>query len=371
MLARSALLEIERSLRGAFVLSAYVDRSELDIAKRDEWRVRLSNEAAALERLVIGASHAEQESLRKCIEHLFDGLARIRGHNGAHSWVAFVTAAGIAHTALLPTPVRTQLMWGTAISIGPYLRAIDDARPVIVVHADSVHADVYRCVAGELHALHSFRAHHPVMPPSHMGDAPSRGFHSGARGDTGHDQAQRSLLAGTRRLLRDTCEYVTRAAEADAWIVIAGGPQTARALADDVSALLPGRVWCARGVDIHASPAELIEAAKRAATELRDAADERRVAELLAEREPVGLGVAGTRRVREKLNDRQIQEMFVTSTWADSHAMEMEDVIRAASDQGARVTEVSGPAGALLDARGGVAASLRYRVAGDATRATR
>ena len=57
-----------------------------------------------------------------------------------------------------------------------------------------------------------------------------------------------------------------------------------------------------------------------------------------------------------------MRELFVTHSYLEEHAVEAEAAVRAAIDQSALVEEVAGVAAEWLDARGGVAARLRYRV---------
>ncbi|HEY6090007.1 MAG TPA: hypothetical protein VD771_09475, partial [Gemmatimonadaceae bacterium] len=269
----------------------------------------------------------------------------------------------VHEASLLPVAMPTQAVWSTGASVAPYMRALKEIRPVVVVHADSTRADVHKYYLGKLEHVATLRAHHRVMEPSHMGDAPRVGYHAGTRGDTGHDEAQRSLLAGTKRMLSDTAERALRVAGPDGWIITGGIPQVSRHLADSLVARAPDRVLRDDSLDIHASKADLADAARAGASKLRNAFDAARLAEIIDGSNATGLGAIGPAATRETLDQRRVRELYLTHHYLENHAAEAEDAVRSAIDQGAAIEEVSGAAAKQLDAHGGLAALLRYRLA--------
>src|SRR5450756_672943 len=290
MLNFSQLVALEHSLRGTRVLSVYLDGTASDPAQQRAWRVQLDHSLDDLRVWLTGSPHAEREDFEQCVRLLDHELEAFTGNVEAHGWAAFITADRLHEASPLPVTMPTQAVWSTGISMAPYMRALKEIRPVAIVLVDSKRADVNRYYRGKIEHIETLHAHHTVMQPSHMGDAPRPGFHSGTRGATGHDEAQESLLAGTNRMLADAAE------SADS-----GGT--------------------------------------------------------------TGLGALGPTATRETLDQRRVRDLFLTHRYLENHAAEAEDAVRSAIDQGAMVEEVSGAAAEQLDAHGGMAARLRYRVA--------
>jgi Bacterial archaeo-eukaryotic release factor family 10 len=361
------LIALEHSLVGTRVLSVYLDGTARDPAKQRMWRVQLDHSVDDLRVWLAGSPHAEREEFEQCLRLLDQELEAFTGNVGAPGWAAFITADRVHEASLLPVAMPTQAVWSTGMSVAPYMRALKEIRPVAVVLVDSKRADVHQYYLGKLEHIDTLRAHHAVMKPSHMGDAPRQGFHPGTRGDTGHDEAQRSLLVGTNRMLADAAECALRVAGAEGWIATGGIPKVSRQLAESLSSRARDRVLNIESLDIHASEADLAEAARVAASTLRNAMDAARIAEITDRGEATGLGALGPAATQQTLDQRRVRELYVTHRYLEDHAAEAEDAVRSAIDQGAVVEEVSGAAAEQLDAHGGMAARLRYRVAYDTT----
>jgi len=362
MLNFSRLIVLERSLRGVHVLSVYLDGTAKDPANQRAWRVQLDHSLDDLRTWLDGSPHAEREGFEQCVGLLDHELEAFPGNVGAPGWAAFITPDRVHEASPLPVPMPTQTVWSTGMSVAPYMRALKEIRPVAVVLVDSKKADVHRYYRGKLERIETLHAYHTVMQPGHMGDAPRPGFHAGTRGDTGHDQAQRSLLAGTNRMLADAAECAMGIAGTEGWIVTGGIPKIGRQLAERLSPHARGRVLNVESLDIHASEADLAEAARAAASTLRNAMDASHIAEITDRDEATGLGALGPSATRETLDQRRVRELYVTHRYLQDHAAFAEDAVRSAIDQGALVEEVSGAAADQLDAHGGMAARLRYRV---------
>ena len=219
MLNFSQLVALEHSLRGTRVLSVYLDGTASDPAQQRAWRVQLDHSLDDLRVWLTGSPHAEREDFEQCVRLLDHELEAFTGNVGAHGWSAFITADRVHKASLLPVAMPTQAVWSTGMSVAPYMRALKEVRPVAVLLVDSKRADIHRYYLGKLEHIDTLRAHHTVMKPSHMGDAPRQGFHPGTRGDTGHDEAQRSLLVGTNRMLADAAECALRVAGASLRLV--------------------------------------------------------------------------------------------------------------------------------------------------------
>lgn len=358
----SQLVALAHSLREARVLTVYLDGTAADPAQQRSWRVQLDQRLGDLRTWLAGSSHSEREEFEQCVRILDKELEAFEEIVPMPGWAAFISAGRVQEASLLPVVMPTQVVWSTGASIAPYMRALKEVRPVVVVHADSTRADVHRYYLGKLDHVATLRANHTVMKPSHMGDAPRVGFHAGTRGDTGHDEAQRSLLEGTKRMLSDAADRALRVAGNDGWLVTGGIPHVSLHLADMLASRAPDRVLHDDSLDIHASNADLTAAARAAASKLRNAMDAARLAEIADSSSATGLGAMGPAATRETLDQRRVRELYLTHRYLQNHAAEAEDAVRSAIDQGAIIEEVSGAAAEQLDAHGGMAARLRYRL---------
>jgi len=366
MLNTSQLVSLERSLRGKRVLSVYVDGTAKDPAQQRSWRVQLDHSLDDLRSWLAGSARAEREELEHCVRRLEQELASFGANVGSPGWAAFITVDGVHEASSLPVAMPTQGVWSTGACVAPYFRALKELRPVVMVIADSTRADVYRYHLSKLERIETVRAHHTVRAPQHMGDRPRSGFHPGVRGTAGRDEAQRSLLAGTSRMLSEAAERVRQVGGSDAWIVTGGIPEVRERLADKLSAFAADRILTI-AIDIHASEAELAKAARAAASTLRNAADAARIAEIVDTAEATGLGALGPAATRAILEQGRVRQLYITHRYLEDHAAEAEVAVRAAIDQGASVEEVSGDAAKQLDTHGGMAARLRYRMEPEAT----
>lgn len=364
MLTHAQLVTLHRSLKSERVLSVYLDGTMGDPAKQRSWRLQLEHSLHDLRTWLADSSHDERGQLERCIRLLEGELAAFSGGVGAPGWVSFITAKGVRDAHHLPVQVPTLAVWSTGACVSPYTRALKETRPVVVVISDARKVEVHRYHIGKLDRVETLRAHHVVEPPSHMGGQGRQGFHTGTRGTAGRDSAQRSLLAGRDRMLAEAVERIGDLAGTDGWIVLGGIPRVVARLAQSLVSVTPHRVLELEGLDVHASDAQLANAARSGAATLRDAADARQLADITNLAEAGGLGVVGPAATRRALERSCVHELYLTLKYLEDHAAEAESAVRAALDQDALIEEVSGDAAKRLDDHGGMAARLRYRVSG-------
>jgi Bacterial archaeo-eukaryotic release factor family 10 len=363
MLTRAQLVTLHRSFRNERVLTVYIQGSATDPARQRAWRVELDHNLDDLREWDADSSHDEREQLERCIRLLEEELAALAGGIGTSGWVAFIVAGRLREAHHLLTPVPTLAVWGMGLCIAPYMRALKETRPVVVAVADGRKVRLHLYCVGQLDRVETVRAHHVIDRPSHMGTPPMQGFHTGTHGSAGRDTAQRSLLAGRDRMLAEASEGIQRLAGSDGWIVLGGIPRVIARLAHQLSAVAPRRLLELATLDVHASEAQIAEAARSGASALRNAADARRLAEIVDLAEAGGPGAIGVAATEKALEQSCVHELYLTHRYLEDFPPEAEDAVRAALDQDALVEEVSGEAAGWLDEQGGVAAHLRYRVA--------
>lgn len=360
MLTRTELAELYRSLGAERVLSVYIDGTSTDPAQR-LWRVQLDNSLTDLRTWLDGSPHEERELFNRCVEKLKESIGTLPFGIGAPGWAAFITKDGVREAHHLPVPVSTLAVWSTGPCLAPYMRALKEARSVILAVADATKADLYRYQMGTLERLETVRAHHVIKDSPHMSAPARQGFHTGTRGTTGRDSAQRTMLAGRDRMLAETIDRISELAGRESWIVLGGIKRETSQLAKDLEVAFPDRVLGLDSFDVNASEAEIAEMARTSASTLRNAFDARRIEELVGLAAAQGLGMIGAPDTRMALSQSSVRELYLTQGYLKEHASEAEEAIRSALEQDAVVEEVSGSAAALLDEHGGMAAGLRFR----------
>ena len=363
MLTHAQLVTLYRSLRDQRVLSIYIDGTAADPAIQRAWRLQLEHGLKDVRAWLDDGPRDERESFERCARLLEGELASFSASVGAPGWVAFITADGTQDAHPLPVPVPTLAVWSTGPCVAPYMRALKEARPVVVAVVDARKADLYRYRVGKLDRIETVRAHHAVENPSHMGAPPRLGFHSGTRGTAGQDAAQRTLLEGRDRMLADAVDRIGDLAGHDGWILLGGIRRVVSALSQQLAALAPDRVLEVGSLDVHASEAEIIEAARSGASALNSTLDSKRITAIADHSGAHGLGVVGPAGVQRALEQGSVHELYLTHRYLEDHAADSETAVRAALDQDASVEEVSGSAADLLDEHGGMAAGLRFRPA--------
>jgi hypothetical protein len=361
MLTNTQLVALHRALSNKRVLSVYLDGSASDPAMQRSWRVQLDHSLVDLKRWLDDSPHAEREEFARCVQLLEAALPRAATGIGAPGWAAFITSDGVQDAQPLPSPTPTLAVWSTGASIAPYVRVLEEHRPVIVLVADARKASIYRLHLGKLEDVGVLRAHTVVDQPYHLGAPPRPGFHTGTRGTAGHDAAQRTLLRGRDRMIAEAADRAHELAGSNGWILIGGIKRVAARLAELLMPLAPNRVTQVAALDVHASEADIVRIARSTAATLRDTVDDKRVADILEMAGAQGLGVVGPEEARRALEHSSVRELYFTNRFLEDHAAEAEQAIRAALDQDALVEEVSGPAAERLNQYGGLAVGLRFR----------
>jgi hypothetical protein len=361
MMTLAQLTALHRTLRDQQVLSVYIDGTVADPANQRSWRVQLDNSLKNIREWLSDSSHSERELFQGCIATLDGALSTFSAGFGGPGWIAFINKDGIAESHVLPVVVPTLAVWSTGPAIAPYVRALKETRPVIVVLADASSANLYRYELGKVEHVDMIRAHHVVEPPSHMGSPPKQGFHSGTRGTAGKDSAQRSLLEGRDRMIQEIVRSAMQEAGDDSFILIGGIKRVTSRIEKSLEALAPDRVLELEGLDIHATADDIAKAARAGASELRAAADNRRLSEIADQAGAGGLGALGPDATRVALDNASVRDLFLTHRYLENNAAEAERAVRAALEQHASVEEVSSGSEVELEKFGGMAAGLRFR----------
>lgn len=364
MLTRQALVQLKNLLGDRKVLSVYVNGDEPDPATRRRWRIDLRNSlneiAASLER----SSHAERaafDTSRRMLLERFDSTPAIYRTPG---WAAFLTEDGVFESGQVPAGVPTVAKWSTGPCLTPYIRALKEANAVIVVIADSRKVRIFKYAERQVTLVNTVRAAAKVEHPTHMSAPPRPGFHSGTRGTTGADAAQRELREGTAHMLRLAAEKCVEAAAESSFVIAGGIASVANAFLRQLPADLASRAAQAERLDVHSTKAEVAHVARTTASRLRDLQDARSIDAIITSAESDGHGAIGSIDVQRALQQGSARGVYLTASFMERHAADAEALVRLALETNAELEQVSRETAVKLDAFGGVAARLRYAAAG-------
>jgi stalled ribosome rescue protein Dom34 len=230
---------------------------------------------------------------------------------------------------------------------------------VILALVDSRRGRVFRYSGGQLAEVADLRAGAVIDDLSDRTSSKRACTHSGGRGETGTDAANRMLERESAQLHGAIAERLQQLAGDDAFVLLAG-PAAARSSVRGLIGMIPA---CRVDDDV-ALPATASAASVRAAVErhasLLTARWQRRLLEgLLAEARPGGRGAVGLQAIRHAVDQGQIECLLVSDDYAARHEQDVEPVLARCIELGGVVQGVSGEAAELL-AGHGVVARLRY-----------
>ena len=359
---------LDETLRHQPVLSVYFGLPAANGLDRRSWRIALEQLIRPVRESVASAPHREHEGFENALRHLELALQSIPTDAGGATWIAFATPEGVRHSHLVSCAIPTVAAWGEGIRLAPYLRVLSEEVPIVAVIGDAAHADLWEYRDGIARRHERIHAHHEVPDPVHMSAGPSGGFHHGTHGAVAHDDIQRRRQEGTRRMLELTASRALHLARPDGCIITGGIPHVRARLTKMLAAKAPGRVQAAQRLDVHATAAEIADVARSTARELREIRDLTAVTNVIEYAAPEGMGVVGSADTRPMLDHARVKELYVSEHFVADHPVEAEDAVRSAQRQSARAIVVAGDSATRLDAQGGIAARLRYRVRDAAAR---
>lgn len=362
MLTHAELTNLEQALRERTVLSVFINGEVNDNAARTQWRTELRNALDVIEASLTEATHAEREDFAKARKLAENTVQGFTPGNDAPGWMGLFTADEVHFASTVAVPVPTVVTWTLGANVAPAVRVLKEARPVLLVVADAVHARIYRYVDRAIALAHSTDRDPKVDKAYYTSRRNSQGFSSAVRGEPGTDAAQRELRNATDLMLKEVSGKISELAGEDAWVLIGGIDVVAAALHGSLEKRLVHRSAVVP-LDVHDSETTLAAIAREHASRLRVAEDLRQVEGVLSAHAAGGTGAVGLKDIDQALLNGQVNELFVTSSFLKEHPEEAVSAIRRAFDVSASIEHVSGDAAEKLDAAGGIAAKLRFTLA--------
>ncbi len=362
MLGSDALVNLVRETHDMVTLSVYIDGRVSDPAMRNRWRTELQN---ALDAVRSGVPPLERQPFLVCTTRLEQALSRIDGAIGAPGFVAFITPDQVRFAEAVSTPMPTIAFWSRGARVAPYVRALENERPVIAVISGSREARLYRWHTGSLTRLEAVvirEARDEDAPDRHRSTGDSAGHRNG-RGSSTADDVRRVHEAQLHRLINDSCDRAVHYAGNNGWIVLGGAKDVVPRLLSALPKAAAERTLVYPGMGSKATIAEIREAVQDGAARLRHAREQRLVSELVerahAKQNP--RATVGFETTRSAIELGAVEELLLTQrAWA-LHPGEVESVVSGTLMQGGLVEHVDGEAARTLDAEGdGIGALLRF-----------
>lgn len=269
MLTRDQLIELYRTHQQTRVLSIYVNADQHDPAQRDAWRIRLKGGLSQARDALDGAPHDESKAFDAAQERIRAALDADTASSflPGRGWVGFATADALIHTDRIDVPMPDLVRWERGLRIAPYVRALKQTRPVLLVVLDRRKAAVYRYQEGELTDVDHLHADTFVGDLTDIGTAKRATNRSGIRGKTGTDAAQNVLDTGARRLVQRLIDEL-EIHDGQTSLVIGGTREQMSALRGALPADLQERLAEDPSLNFDMGRAELAQRVEAAASEL-------------------------------------------------------------------------------------------------------
>ncbi len=360
MISFTELQALDGELSDTPTLTLYLDGRSENPAWRTAWRRSLKQEESRLRHALADASHEEREAFERNIEALEEHLAHRRGAFDAPGWLGVVAEGRVRLDAPLNAVTPTIGAWRPGVAMAPFLCASEGGEgSAWVVVADSRAARIFRCDDHHVRRVDSVRTlnhedHADAVPAARRGAA-----HAGSRSGIGRDAAERERREARSRMLRTLAAHV-QSLTPPLPVFVGGTPQL---LAEAMEALAHEgvtQVIETPALGARARVSEIARAVHEGLVQMRRAAEEELVAELLRRCADDNLAAAGAAITGRALDDRCVQTLVLSNSFVALQPEVAEVVVRSALAQDATVEVVSGDAARTLEESGGTGVLMRF-----------
>jgi hypothetical protein len=361
VLHRKELVALFKELRHTKVLSVYLDGKVHDFSERNTWRRRLENEGARIRKSLEGAGEEEQGEFRSAWEHILAALEGFTAFLPDKGWAGFATASRLVQAGALHVTLPDLVRWKEGISAASYVRALKQDRVVITVLLDARKARILELRDGVVSEHEAFRADTFLGDMTDENVSKRATTHTGVRGETSTDAAQKSLEASAAKLAREIVDQVKARVGKDGLLVLGGSAEAVAGLESHLPRDIAGRCTQSSSMTFYMTDAELTRELEGAASELTRRAQSALLSEVENEAARRGRGALGRLAVEEALRERRVDTLLLSHGLIVSSPDVADEFVGAAFEEGGNVEDLSGEGAARLDTIGeGVAARLRY-----------
>jgi hypothetical protein len=361
MMTHDKLVEFYRKLRDDKVLSIYLDAQASDPAQRNVWRRRLDQQVDRVEKRLGEVAADEKAAFHDALALLRKELGRFDGFVTGKGWVGFATPAEVLYSESVPVPMPDLVAWEHGLRVAPYVRGLKQGRAVVIVLADRRHARVFEYRRGEVSELPGVLADKDVGDLSDMGVAKRGATHTGVRGQTGTDAAQRFLAAGSERMLKGLAENLVEHVNGHGLLILGGPQETVAAILQMIPPWMAERTLEYPSLHVDMTLAEVKDAAEECASVLTNQLQEGMVTQVLDMAHSGGRGCLGAEATERALLEGRVDTLLLSRTYIRENPDHADHCVGTAFNQGANVEELSGAAADKLNAEGaGIGARLRF-----------
>jgi len=365
MLTRDQLADLYRGLQQEKVLTVYVDGVGKDPALRRVWRRRLAQELEREEhRLDLSDSQDKEafEAARAGVLKELDGFESFLPGKG---YVAFATADGLRHSETLPVQVPTLVRWDSGVRVAPYIRGLKQLRPMVTVLVDGRRGRVFLYKEGEVTEVEDLRSDTFMGDLSDSASSRRASKHSGSRGETATDAAQKYLEVGTERMLKEVKGLVDDLAGSEGFVLLGGDHEAVGALRSLMSGGLDSRILENSSLWLEMTMAEVKAATAEAASTLSKRRQTALLDQVVEQAYSRGNGSLGGQDTVQALDHGSVDILILSRSFVEANPDFADQCVAKAFQQGAEVRVFGSlPSERLDELGGGLGARLRFRPEG-------
>ena len=362
MLTRDQLADLNRGLQQEKVLSVYVDGEGKDPASRRVWRRRLAQELEREEHRLHFADSKDKEAFEAAQAQVLKELDAFDSFLPGKGYVAFSTSRELRHAESLPMQVPTLVRWETGARVAPYIRGLKQLRTMVTALVDGRRGRVFVYKEGEVTEVADLRA------DTFMGDlfdpASSRraSQHSGSRGETATDAAQKYLAVGTERMLKEVKDLVSDRAGPEGFILLGGDQEALATLRPLMPSSMDSRIFENSSLWLEMSLAEVKAATAEAASALSKRRQEALLDQVVEQAYSRGNGCLGGQDTVRALDGGSVDILILSRSFVEANTDYADRCVTKAFEQGADVRVFGSiPSERLDEVGGGIGARLRFR----------
>lgn len=361
MLSHDQLLSLYRNLKDTRVLTVFLDGGTHDFSKKHMWKRRLEQVVGEARSGMLGADPEELRAFERAAGRIAEALGQFGAFIPDRAWAGFATADELAYSGLVHVPMSDSARWADGISVSAYVRALKQDRTVVMALVDSRRARLAEYRDGVMTELPDLIADRDVGEMSDENMSKRAGTHSGVRGETDTDHAQRLVRIHEERMLKELAQHLTRKAGKDGMVVVGGTPEVISHAISHLPSELQKRTLGRPSMAWHMTDAELVTELEAAASELYASLQYELLSGVIDQAKSGGRGLLGSEAVEGAIESGQVDTLLLSRTFVRTNPTAADRLVGAALEMSSHVEELSLQGADRLDNEaGGVAARLRY-----------
>jgi stalled ribosome rescue protein Dom34 len=277
--------------------------------------------------------------------------------------VGFATPDKLWYAEHVPLPMPDGVYWEDGIRVAPYVRGLKQARPVVVLVLDSRRARIFRYRSGEVVELQDCRADTFMGDITDVGMSKRPASHTGVRGETSTDTAQRVLDYTFERMLKYALEQVGAVMDPHSFLVVGGTNESAARAFEELPKHLQARAVQSPPLYLEIGTTELREIVEQAASQLTKRSQLELLDQVVEQAGAGGRACLGREETLKALEEMRVDTLLLSRRLIRAEPELADRCVGQALAQDAAVEELGDAGGERLDqSGGGIGARLRYQI---------